>query len=131
MTQVHHGRCFCGACTFTLTGPATWAGHCHCESCRRITASPFTTWAGFPTGHWSLDGAALVTFDSSPGTTRGFCGRCGSPLFYQSSRWPDERHIYVALLDRPEAITPTLHYHAGERLAFIHLADGLPAAPPA
>ena len=34
------GQCFCGAVTWASPGPVLWAGHCHCESCRRATSSP-------------------------------------------------------------------------------------------
>ena len=40
------GHCLCGQVTFEFTGSPLWCGHCHCESCRRATASPFTTWIG-------------------------------------------------------------------------------------
>jgi len=35
-------------------------------------------------------------------------------------------HLYVAALDDPEAIQPTLHVAHEEKLAWLKLADGLP-----
>ncbi|KKB11523.1 hypothetical protein VE25_12035 [Devosia geojensis] len=116
------GRCLCGACTFELTGPPNWVGHCHCQSCRRATASPFTTWIGQENGSWRFTGTAPVVYQSSPGATRGFCGNCGSPMFYQSERYPNERHFYAALLDHPERVEPTKHFHADEKLPWVHLS---------
>jgi hypothetical protein len=120
------GRCLCGACVFEVTGPPNWVGHCHCESCRRATASPFTTWLGQENGRWRYLGDLPVTRESSPGNRRGFCGICGSPFFFQSDRYPNETHFYVALLDNPESVTPTRHDHVDERLGWVHLSDGLP-----
>ena len=118
------GHCLCGATGFTLVGAHNWVGHCHCESCRRATASPFTTWIGQPNGAWELTGAQLVRYESSPGNTRGFCGTCGSPMFFRSERYPDETHFYAALLEDPAVVEPTEQFHTGEMLPWIHMFKG-------
>ncbi|WP_121061895.1 GFA family protein [Chachezhania antarctica] len=120
------GHCLCGDCMFELAGAPNWVGHCHCESCRRATASPFTTWLGQENGRWRFLGQDPVVHTSSPGNRRGFCGTCGSPLFYESDRFPNEVHFYVALLDTPEVLSPGVHYHSAEMLPWIHMDDGLP-----
>ncbi|MEC9199298.1 MAG: GFA family protein [Pseudomonadota bacterium] len=113
------GRCLCGACRFTLTGPPNWIGHCCCESCRRATASPYTTWIGQPNGTWKLTGP-ISTYASSPGRTRGFCTTCGTPMFYETHEAPSERHFYAALLNHPDEINPTEVYHKDEQLGWAH-----------
>lgn len=123
---VLRGHCLCGACRFELRGAANWVGHCHCESCRRACAAPFTTWIGQANGRWRLLGDAPRVWDSSPGHRRGFCGTCGSPLFYESDDAPGERHFYAALLEHPEDVTPTEQYHSAERLGWITEALDLP-----
>ncbi len=58
--------------------------------------------------------------------TRGFCGRCGTPLTYQAERYPGEVHVYVCTLDRPQDFVPQSHVHTGEQLPWLHLDDDLP-----
>jgi len=94
------GRCLCGAMRFRWRAAPFWAGHCHCESCRRAT--------------------------SAPGVRRSFCGSCGAQMAFAADRYPGEIHFYAATMDRPEDYRPAFHVHVGERLGFIHLADGLP-----
>ena len=120
------GHCLCGACSFELVGKHNWVGHCHCESCRRATSSPFTTWIGQENGSWKMMGNTPITYESSPGNTRGFCGTCGSPMFFRSERYPNECHFYAALLERPDDVEPGAHYHVDEMLPWIHLSDQLP-----
>lgn len=120
------GRCLCGAVTYTFDGPPNWQAHCHCESCRRATASPFTSFFGIADGAWEWTGARPATYLSSPGTWRDFCPTCGTQMAYRSTRFPGECHFYAATLDRPEAYAPTLHVHTDERLPWLHLSDGLP-----
>jgi hypothetical protein len=47
-------------------------------------------------------------------------------MFYRSERFPNETHFYAALLDHPENIEPSAHFHADEMLPWVHLSDNLP-----
>ena len=120
------GRCLCGAITFAYEGKPLWVAHCHCESCRRATASPVTTFLGVASDgfRWTKGGPA--TFASSPGVTRSFCGRCGSPLAYEAEKFPGEVHLYVATLDDPGAVAPTGHVHTAEQIPWFEVQDELP-----
>ena len=120
------GRCLCGAVRFVARGAPNWVAHCHCESCRRATSAGFTTYAGYPSAAVTWTGAPASAYASSAGVSRRFCGRCGSPLSFEGVRWPGETHLFVASFEDPAALTPTVHVHAEEQLAWVQLADGLP-----
>lgn len=120
------GRCLCGAVRFECDAQPLWQGHCHCESCRRATSSGFASFFGMADGHWRWTDEIPVTYQSSPGVWREFCGRCGSPMTYRATRFPGETHFYAASLNDPSLFTPKRHYHAHESLPWVHLADDLP-----
>jgi len=120
------GHCLCGQVTFEFSRSPLWCGHCHCESCRRATASPFTTWVGVLRRDCRFTGAEPGIYNSSPGVRRYFCARCGSPIAFESERWPDQTHLYAALLERPQDVTPQFHVYVAEKLPWIRLNDGLP-----
>lgn len=120
------GRCLCGGVRFEYDGEELFRGHCHCDSCRRQTASPFTTFMGVANGTWRWTGETPKVFESSPGQKRHFCGTCGAPVAYSSTRWPDEIHFYAALLDDPQSFAPNEHYHWEERLHWAAPTDTLP-----
>ncbi len=126
LTPPYGGRCLCGAVTYVCDAPPRWQGHCHCESCRRATASGFASYFGVADGHWRWTGAAPATYASSPGVWREFCAVCGTPMSYRADRYPGERHFFAATLDDPTAYAPTAHFHSHERLPWVALADGLP-----
>lgn len=65
-------------------------------------------------------------FNSSPGVTRGFCRKCGTPIHYMSTRWPGEIHLIAATLDDPTLFKPTAHIHWAERVSWFDSDDGLP-----
>lgn len=113
------GRCLCGDVRFTAEGRPNWVGHCHCESCRRATSSPVTTFFAITNGAWSWTGVAPRVFESRSGVRRAFCPRCGSPMAYDADHWPEETHFYVASLEEPTALTPESQFHSDERLPWI------------
>jgi hypothetical protein len=123
---ITRGHCLCGRVSFEYEGPENWRGHCHCESCRRNTASPFTTWFGVPRSACRFTGEEPRAYHSSPGVRRLFCGTCGTPMAFESARWPDEIHFYAASLDNPRNFAPQFHVHCAEQLPWIQLDDGLP-----
>lgn len=123
---VKRGRCLCGAVTYKYSGPENWRGHCHCESCRRNTSSPFTTFMGVPNEVFEFTGEAPKVYVSSPGVRRSFCGICGTPMAYEADRYPKEIHLYAASLDNPSEFVPEFHTHSNEILPWIQLSDGLP-----
>ncbi|HEY1385648.1 MAG TPA: GFA family protein [Dongiaceae bacterium] len=125
-TTITRGHCLCGRVSFEYEGPASWCGHCHCESCRRNTSSPFTTWLGVSTSACRFTGETPKVYLSSSGVRRLFCGHCGTPMAFESARWPDETHFYAASLENPRDFAPQFHVHCAEQLPWIKLDDGLP-----
>ena len=126
LTPPFGGHCLCGAVRYTCTATPLWQSHCHCESCRRATSSPFTSFLGVADGHWRWSAAPPATYNSSPGVWCDFCPRCGSQMAYRAARFPGEIHFYAASLDGPAAYTPENHVLSAEMLPWVHLNDGLP-----
>lgn len=125
MPEQGSGRCLCGAVRYVWREKPSWAGHCHCESCRRACSAPFTSFFGVRDGAWDWTGAPPHIYESSPGVRRAFCPRCGSQMTYAADAWPGETHFYAASMDNPALYAPTEHFFDAERLAWVHLNDGL------
>lgn len=86
------GRCLCGAVSFVAADVELEHHACHCDMCRRWGGSPFF---GIHNGGVEWDGEEnIVRYDSSEWAQRGFCGKCGSSLFYYLK--PQDRHSISA-----------------------------------
>jgi len=116
---IKKGHCLCGAISFEYAGDELWRGHCHCESCRRQTASPVTTFMGVANGRWHWTKGNPKYYASSPGVKRYFCGDCGSPVAFEAERCPNEIHFYASLLDSHQNFQPDHHYHWEERVSWL------------
>ena len=120
------GRGLCGAVSYQYEGPENWVAHCHCESCRRNTSSPFTTFVGVPRTAYRFTGIEPAVYNSSPGVRRLFCPECGSPVAFDADHYPDEIHFYLAALEDASGLEPEQHGFAGEKVPWVTLGDDLP-----
>lgn len=126
MTDRIEGRCLCGAITFAYSGDVNWVLNCHCETCRRATSSPMTTWISVPLENFTLTSGTPSRYSSSPGVSRMFCPTCGTPLSYEGDKMPGEIHLYAASLNDPNAVEPTCHVFESEKLDWFDAHDTLP-----
>lgn len=125
------GKCLCGAVSFAVRFPTKWVAHCHCSLCRRAHGAAFVSWVGVE------EGAATVAdperrlrwYASSPGAERASCGRCGSPLFFRSQRWPGDLHIALAHFDTPLDRAPQAHAFYDTHVSWFAVNDSLPKKP--
>jgi hypothetical protein len=119
------GGCQCGAVRFRIGLPPKWCAHCHCSMCRRAHGAGFVTWVGSASERFELltGEADLRRYQSSELATRSFCGRCGTMLFFESSRWPGEIHVTLAHLDSSEGLAPQAHAYWGSRAPWADFSD--------
>ena len=124
------GRCLCGAVAFTATIDRPAADACHCSQCRRWSGH---FWASVNVDVETLKFTAgqekLSWFRSSERVRRGFCGNCGSALFWQPDRHPDHgRLIAIAAgaLDAPTGLALKEHIFVSDKGDYYSIADGLP-----
>nr|WP_299623671.1 GFA family protein [uncultured Tateyamaria sp.] len=77
----HKGGCLCGAITYNVAGPLRQIIACHCIQCRK-TSGHYVAATQTATASLTISGA-VTWYQSSDKARRGFCGTCGSPLFWQ------------------------------------------------
>jgi len=121
------GRCLCGAVRFEILPPTKWCAHCHCSLCRRAHGAAFVTWFGVERAQFAMTSGEefLVWYRSSPPARRGFCGRCGSTLFFESTRWPDEIHIALAHMEGAIDRAPAAHVFYDTHVDWFEVSDDL------
>ncbi len=85
------------------------------------------TWATWPEDAIRIVRGAIREFESSPGVRRGFCGACGSALFWRRvERRPATLDVTAGTLDEPDRLAPAEHIFVKSRRRWMNLADGLP-----
>lgn len=82
MRKTIQGQCLCGAVRITAGTDAPVLRVCHCDMCRRQNSGAFFSVETVP-GSVEVTGEAQ-TYKSSDWAQRGFCGTCGSTLWYET-----------------------------------------------
>lgn len=122
------GRCACGGVRFRLTDTATDVVACHCETCRR--------WSGYiwaathvPRSALVIEAGELLTWwASSDQAERGFCGHCGSSLFYRRHD-VDRVSVAAGALQSPTGLAIGAHICVAEAGDYYTLEPMIPQHP--
>jgi len=97
------GSCLCGGIRFQITQALALVQICHCQQCRKAQGTPFAS--NIPVDRsafeWLAGEELLQGYESSPGKSRHFCQRCGSPVFSARSSLPGVMRVRAGLLDEP------------------------------
>lgn len=117
------GGCMCGAVRYQcdMVGDAVLV--CHCEQCRRQSGH---VWAAARARGDSLeiDGDDALLWFRGRRSERGFCGRCGSSLFWRVDGDPDVS-IGVGTLDDTEGLAIVADVFLAEKSAYSVATPGV------
>ncbi|HYM41551.1 MAG TPA: GFA family protein [Steroidobacteraceae bacterium] len=126
MTQtIHTGGCLCGAVRYQVAGPLRSVVLCHCTQCRRSTGHFMAATAARHRDFRLTEESQLRWYASSESARRGFCGRCGSTLFWQGAA-RDYISIAAGTLDGATGLVSACHIFVGDKGDYYSIADGLP-----
>ena len=122
------GQCLCGAVRFEVRGPLRPIIYCHCAMCRRASGHFAAATACAPEHLRLISAESLRWYRSSASARRGFCGTCGSPLFWEPAHG---RHIsiWAGTLDSPSGLEASTHIFAADKGDYYEIEDGLPQWP--
>ncbi|MEW5738493.1 MAG: GFA family protein [Myxococcota bacterium] len=116
------GACACGAVRYEVTGEPTKVTFCHCSKCRRWHGHVGAYTAVKRDGFRLVEARALRWYQASPTVRRGFCGHCGSSLF-----WDEDGEAHISLcagtLDSPTELQPKAHIFVRSRGDYYPLPD--------
>ena len=117
--DARRGSCLCGAVSYTVSAPLGAVTACHCGQCRK--------WSGHlaaavpaPWDSVAVTGAP-TWFASSAGARRGFCGACGSSLFWEE--FDGLVYLMAGSLDDVEGLTMDGHIFYADKGAYYSLAQ--------
>ncbi len=123
-----HGSCLCGGIRYEINGKLADALNCHCSMCRKAQGAAFRSRARVRTADFRLiSGEELLTFyQSSPGTHRGFCRACGSPIVSKFDADPSVLGLPLGALDDDPGLRPRLHVYVASKAPWFTITDDLP-----
>ena len=126
------GGCLCGQVQYRIDGYCRDIINCHCTNCRRTH--------GHVAAYTSVDKNDLVLLceqglkwyhDTNPNTYRGFCGDCGSSLFWQVGNLNhlvsrNKMSVAAGTLDSGHDLKTIGHIYVLEAGEYYEIEDELP-----
>ncbi|MBL8652420.1 MAG: GFA family protein [Sphingopyxis sp.] len=122
------GGCNCGAIRYRAQGAPVVVAQCHCSNCRKQSGSAFSVNLLFKKDVVSHDGDLTVyedtdTLSGNP-VLRKFCGRCGSPIFSETTDGRGMLVVKAGTLDDPAPFAPTVSIWTATALPWVILPEG-------
>jgi hypothetical protein len=124
----HTGGCLCGAVRYKVEGKPRDVLECHCTMCRK-THGHVAAYTAVPKAALEMtDATGLRWYVSSDKARRGFCGTCGSSLF-----WDPTGKDYIAVaagtLDAPTGLKTVLQIHTADAGDYYAVRPDVPGRP--
>ncbi len=126
------GGCLCGAVRYEASEPPVGAGYCHCSMCKKARGGIFAVGASFRRDRFRFAQGEPKIYKSSAFAERGFCGDCGTPLFFRFTTpgpYADGITVSMGSLDDPEVAPPAFywgHWGVESKVSWFTIDDDLP-----
>ena len=119
------GGCLCGGVRYEVRGALRPVIMCHCTQCRRVTGHFMAATAARHRDFQLVSAGELKWYRSSPEARRGFCGRCGSTLFWEGVG-RDYLSIAAGSLDDSSGLGIAGHIFVADKGAYYDIGDSAP-----
>ena len=100
---ISSGGCQCGAVRFRGQGTLGKAGICHCRMCQKAFGSWGAALVSVPAEYLTWTRGQPSLFRSSAIVARGFCAKCGTPL-YMHEDGDDNFELAIGAFDEPSRV---------------------------
>ncbi|HKP66169.1 MAG TPA: GFA family protein [Casimicrobiaceae bacterium] len=122
------GSCLCGAVRFEASGALRDVVVCHCAMCRKAHGHIGAYTAAARDALRFVESRGLKWYRSSAKARRGFCGECGSTLFWDGDG-RDTISIAAGTLDAPTGLATTLQIHTKTAGDYYAVDPSIPIRP--
>ncbi len=124
------GSCLCGQVAYEADAIVDRLTHCHCQTCHKTHGAAMSSIAAGPRERfrWTRGGAALRSFESSPGKLRWFCTNCGSHVIAERTGHPTVM-LRLGCLDTPIEVELQMHIWRSDAASWYDPNRPLPELP--
>jgi hypothetical protein len=124
------GVCSCGSVRLAAEADARRIVNCHCNTCRRMNGSAFSSYVVVPHKMLSVSGDEhIAAYEVVPGARKHYCSRCGTPLFNVVSRYAGACMIYLGAIDPLPDGVPALNVYCESMLSWVERVGSIQKFP--
>ncbi len=119
------GSCLCGGVRYRVTRQLSDVVGCHCGQCRKQTGHYLPATRVRMKYFELIDDRELRWYRASDKAQRGFCGACGSMLFWRADG-ADRIAIAAGSIDGETGLVTAAHIFVADKGDYYRLDDDLP-----
>lgn len=120
------GKCLCESVDYEITGEARPVVNCHCSRCRRHTGH-FMAATAAKAEEVEIRGDTLTWYHATDEVQYGFCSRCGSTMFWRTTRRPEFLSIAAGTLTPPTGLTTVAAIYTDYASDYHSFDDAIPS----
>lgn len=120
------GHCLCGDVTFVATGEVLRVSACYCGMCRAQNGGGAFHGAELRGELIIENDTGLRWFEASNKAHRGFCGHCGSSLFWRSKSATSYYDVSLGALNDTSKLKLDAHIFVDDCADYQHIPDTAP-----
>jgi hypothetical protein len=114
------GACSCGSVKFQAAADLRRLVNCHCNMCRKMNGSAFSSYAVIPHKGLALSGEENVAeYQVTEGAKKHFCKKCGTPLFNTNVKYPGVCMLYLGSLEGSAIHAPSVNVFCESMLGWV------------
>ena len=114
------GACSCGSVKYRADADLRRIVNCHCNMCRQMNGSAFSSYAVIPRKFLVLSGDDNVAeYQVTEAARKHFCRKCGTPLFNTNEKYPGACMVYLGTLAGNERHLPSLNVFCESMLGWV------------
>ena len=122
--------CYCGKvrCSFTL--PVTTVVQCHCQLCRKLQGSDYSTWIAVKNTQFTVEaGSELIThYQANERSSKHFCSLCGTGVYCVNGKHFEEHKVLpLGTVDNYSVeLKPQMQVYTDSKAEWVQLHDEVP-----
>ncbi|AGH81174.1 GFA family protein [Psychromonas sp. CNPT3] len=124
------GSCHCKAVKWEFTLPIKTVVKCHCQNCRKLQGSDYSSWVIVPQEQLEITSGKeyLSKYEASELSSKTFCSLCGSSTYLMNGKhFPDHFVIPLGAIDNySEVLAPQIQVYTADKAAWVSLHDDEP-----
>jgi hypothetical protein len=120
------GSCNCQSVQYEVDGAIKKIVNCHCNLCRKMNGSAFSTYAVVLDTDFKLTSGTLVSTKVTDKSSKSVCDYCYTPIYNQNPEYAGLKMLYLGSLESNNNLLPEINIYCESRLTWLDTINKLP-----
>lgn len=121
------GSCHCGVVQYEVRSEVKKVVNCHCNFCRKMNGSAFSTYAAVLSSDFTLTKGELNQHAVTEQATKHFCGKCGTPIYNANPKYQGLNILHFGTLNNANSLVPDVNIYCESEVDWAKQLNAVPS----